>query len=61
MSALEILAVIGIVGYIIFRQVQGEPLRGKRTVLLPAIITIVSGRASASRGVFACTVDSDPS
>lgn len=41
MSALEILAVIGIIGYIIFRQVQGEPLRGKRTVLLPAILTII--------------------
>lgn len=39
MSAIEILAVIGIIGYVIFRQVQGEPLRGKRTVLLPAILT----------------------
>jgi hypothetical protein len=41
MSAIEILAVIGIIGYIIFRQVQGEPLRGKRAVLLPAILTVV--------------------
>ena len=39
MSAIEILAVIGIIGYVIFRQVQGEPLRGRRTVLLPAILT----------------------
>jgi hypothetical protein len=41
MSAIEILAVIGIIGYIIFRQVQGEPLRGKRAVLLPAILTVI--------------------
>jgi hypothetical protein len=41
MSAIEILAVIGIIGFIIFRQVQGEPLRGKRTVLLPAVLTVI--------------------
>ncbi|MBS2961907.1 hypothetical protein KGA66_02525 [Actinocrinis puniceicyclus] len=41
MSALETLAVIGVIGYIIFRQVQGEPLRGKRAVLLPAILTVI--------------------
>jgi hypothetical protein len=41
MSALEILAVIGIIGYIIVRQLMGEPLRGKRAVLLPAILTVV--------------------
>ena len=41
MSAIEILAVIGLIGYIIFRQVKGEPLRGKRAVLLPAILTVI--------------------
>lgn len=41
MSALEILAVIGVIGFVIFRQIQGEPLRGKRTVVLPAILTVV--------------------
>ena len=41
MPALEILAAIGVIGYIIFRQVKGEPLRGKRAVLLPAILTVV--------------------
>jgi hypothetical protein len=40
-SALEILAVIGIIGFVIFRQIQGEPLRGKRTVVLPAILTVI--------------------
>jgi hypothetical protein len=41
MSGIEIIAVIGLIGYIIFRQVQGEPLRGKRAVVLPAILTII--------------------
>jgi hypothetical protein len=40
MSAIEILAVLGIIGYIIFCQVKGEPLRGKRAVVLPAILTV---------------------
>ncbi|HET9168019.1 MAG TPA: hypothetical protein VFN97_01245 [Actinospica sp.] len=41
MSGLEILAVVAIVGWIIFRQFRGEPLRGKRAVLLPAILTVI--------------------
>lgn len=41
MSAIEILAVIAIIGYVIFRQVQGEPLRGKRAVVLPTILTVI--------------------
>jgi hypothetical protein len=63
MSAIEILAVIGIIGYIIFRQVQGEPLRGKRAVLLPAILTVVgfanlrgSGGAHLTADDIACLV-----
>lgn len=61
MSAIEVLAVIGIIGFIIFRQVQGEPLRGKRTVLLPAILTVIgflnlhgSGGAHLSGADIAC-------
>lgn len=38
---LEVLAVIAIVVYVIGRQLLGESLRGKRVVLLPAILTIV--------------------
>lgn len=41
MSAIEILAVVGVIGWIIFRQFRGEPLRGKRAVLLPAILTVI--------------------
>lgn len=41
MSGLEILAVIGIVGFIVFQQVRGQALRGKRVVLLPVILTVI--------------------
>ncbi len=41
MSGLEITAAVGLVGYIIYRQVKGEPLRGKRTVVLPAVLTVI--------------------
>lgn len=41
MSGLEILAVLGIIGYVIFKQVRGEALRGKRTVVLPAVLTVI--------------------
>ena len=38
---LPIIAVIGIVAYVIGRQLVGEPLRGKRVVLLPVILTAI--------------------
>jgi hypothetical protein len=38
---LEVLAVIAIVAYVIGRQLLGESLRGKRVLLLPAILTVV--------------------
>jgi len=41
MSAIEIIAVICIIGYVIFKQVRGEALRGKRTVVLPAVLTVI--------------------
>jgi hypothetical protein len=42
MSALiDVVAVVAIVAYVIGRQLVGEPLRGKRVVLLPGVLTIV--------------------
>jgi hypothetical protein len=41
MSGIEILAVIGIIGYVIFKQIRGEALRGKRAVVLPVILTVI--------------------
>jgi hypothetical protein len=40
-AILPIVAVIAIVAYVIGRQLIGEPLRGKRVVLLPAILAII--------------------
>ncbi|MCU1492775.1 MAG: hypothetical protein JWO62_539 [Acidimicrobiaceae bacterium] len=41
MNALNIVAIIAIVAYVIGRQLIGEPLRGKRVLLLPAVLAIV--------------------
>jgi hypothetical protein len=38
---LEVLAVIAIVVYVIGRQLVGEPLRGRRVILLPVILTVI--------------------
>jgi hypothetical protein len=40
-SGLEILAVIGIIGFVIYQQVAGQFLRGKRVVVLPAVVTVI--------------------
>ena len=41
MSALEVLAVIAIIGFVIYQQLAGQLLRGKRMVVLPAVVTVV--------------------
>jgi hypothetical protein len=40
-NVLELLAAVGVVVFVIGRQLRGEPLRGKRLVLLPAILTVI--------------------
>jgi len=40
-SSLEILAVIGIIGFVIYQQLAGQLLRGKRLVVLPAVVTVI--------------------
>jgi hypothetical protein len=37
-EVIRVFAVIAIIGYVIGRQLMGEPLRGKRVVLLPVIL-----------------------
>ena len=49
MSALTVLAAIGIVVYVVGQQVVGSALRGKRVVVLPAVLTVV-GVADISSG-----------
>jgi hypothetical protein len=41
MSGIEILAALAVVAFMIFKQVKGELLQGKRTVLLPLILTAI--------------------
>lgn len=57
MSGLEILAVIGIIGFIIYQQLAGQPLRGKRVVLLPAILTVIGFTSLRGGGAHLQTVD----
>jgi hypothetical protein len=40
-SWLEILAVIGIIGFVIYQQLAGQLLQGKRLVVLPAVVTVI--------------------
>jgi hypothetical protein len=44
MNALATVAVVGIVVYVVGRQLLGEPLRGKRLIVLPAVL-VVAGAA----------------
>jgi len=41
MSWLEIAAVVGVIGFVIYQQVAGQKVQGKRLVLLPAVLTII--------------------
>lgn len=39
-EVIRVLAVVAIIGYVIGRQLLGEPLRGKRVVVLPVILAV---------------------
>ena len=41
MSWLEILVVIGVIGVVIYQQVAGQAVAGRRLILLPAVLTVV--------------------
>jgi hypothetical protein len=41
MSGLEILAVIAIVGFVLYQQIKGQALQLKRAVVLPAVLTVI--------------------
>ena len=41
MSWLEILVVIGVVGFVIYQQVAGQAVQGRRLIVLPAVVTVV--------------------
>jgi hypothetical protein len=50
-SVLEILLALAVAGYVIFRQVQGEALRGKRVVVLPLILAVIGVVTLTKNGV----------
>jgi hypothetical protein len=39
-EVIRVLAVVAVIGYVIGRQLMGEPLRGKRVVVLPVILAV---------------------
>jgi hypothetical protein len=41
MSVLTVFAVIGIIGFVIWQQVTGAALRGRRVIMPPAILTVI--------------------
>ena len=41
MSWLEILAVIGIIGFVIYQQVAGQLIQGRRLIVLPVVVTVI--------------------
>ena len=41
MSWLEIPAVIAVIGFVIYQQIAGQKVQGKRLVVLPAVLTII--------------------
>jgi len=40
-SRLEVLAVIAIIGFVIYQQLAGQLFQGKRVVVLPAVVTVI--------------------
>jgi hypothetical protein len=40
-SWLEILVVIGIIGFVIYQQLAGQLIQGKRLVVLPVVVTVI--------------------
>jgi len=44
-SWLEVLVVIAIIGFVIYQQLAGQLLQGKRVVVLPAVAAVIVPRA----------------
>lgn len=57
MSALTILAVIAVLIYIIARQLLGEPIRAKRLIILPGVLTLIGAVDLAKHTVHPTSTD----
>jgi hypothetical protein len=49
-EVIRVLAVVAVIGYVIGRQLMGEPLRGKRVVLLPVILAVAGAADLGAHG-----------
>jgi hypothetical protein len=49
-EVIRVLAVIAVIGYVIGRQLIGEPLRGKRVLLLPVILAVAGAADLGAHG-----------
>ena len=49
-EVIRVLAVVAVIGYVIGRQLMGEPLRGKRVVLLPVILAVAGAADLGTHG-----------
>ena len=49
-EVIRVLVVVAIIGYVIGRQLMGEPLRGKRVVLLPAVLAVAGAADLGTHG-----------
>jgi len=50
-GVLEILLALAVAGYVIFRQVRGEALRGKRLIVLPLVLAVIGVVTLSKNGV----------
>lgn len=56
-GTLVVLAAVAIVGYVIGRQLLGEPQRGKRLILLPLILTVIGAIDLGKDGLHPQAID----
>ena len=56
-TVLEVIAVIAIVVYLIGGQLKGQPLRGKRLIVLPVILTVIGAVDLGNGGAAVQTLD----
>ncbi|OIK07681.1 hypothetical protein [Streptomyces monashensis] len=57
MNVLHVLAAVGVVIFVIVRQLSGEPLRAKRLILLPAILAVIGFTSLGKSGRHLTTTD----
>ncbi|WP_035839079.1 hypothetical protein [Kitasatospora azatica] len=57
LNLLEVLVAIAVVGFVIARQVRGEPLRGKRLIVLPAVLAVAGLTRLGNGGRHLTTAD----